>query len=257
MTRSLNLVGKKFGKGVVKHKIRSDRPAGVLWRLQCDCGNEYEAYTRILNSKKVKSCGCLKSRDLSGVEYGWGTVLCSTDKRRDRKVVWRLRCKCGIEYEANTSDLSTGNIKSCGCMIYRKCYGDISGSFYSQIRKGARERNIEFDVSIEDLYSLFVNQEKRCSLTGVDLSIQRSAKKHYQGLTTASLDRIDRTKGYVEGNIQWVHKKVNFMKQSMNNQELLAWCEKVVSWKLSGGSKASVELIERLPDTYLEEETND
>ena len=33
----------------------------------------------------------------------------------------------------------------------------------------------------------------------------------YKG--TASLDRIDSTKGYVRGNIQWVHKDINWFKR--------------------------------------------
>lgn len=39
-----------------------------------------------------------------------------------------------------------------------------------------------------------------------------------------SLDRIDSNKGYVEGNVQWVHKDVNMMKQSYSNERFIGIC---------------------------------
>ena len=41
---------------------------------------------------------------------------------------------------------------------------------------------------------------------------------------TASLDRIDSNLDYIEGNVQWVHKRVNAMKSDMSTKEFLEWC---------------------------------
>lgn len=41
---------------------------------------------------------------------------------------------------------------------------------------------------------------------------------------TASLDRIDSSRGYVEGNVQWVHKDVNFMKQALSQERFVELC---------------------------------
>jgi len=46
----------------------------------------------------------------------------------------------------------------------------------------------------------------------------------------ASLDRIDSTGGYTEGNVQWVHRTVNFMKQSLSDAELVQWCRRIVEF---------------------------
>lgn len=48
------------------------------------------------------------------------------------------------------------------------------------------------------------------------------------GETTASIDRIDSSNGYIEDNIQWVHKDVNMMKQKMTNIELIEMCKLIV-----------------------------
>ena len=47
------------------------------------------------------------------------------------------------------------------------------------------------------------------------------------GIRTASLDRIDSSKGYVPGNIQWVHKDVNWMKGSFTQEYFVNICKKI------------------------------
>jgi hypothetical protein len=46
-------------------------------------------------------------------------------------------------------------------------------------------------------------------------------------LTTASLDRIDSSKGYTIDNVQWVHKTVNLMKRELNQQDFIDICNKI------------------------------
>jgi hypothetical protein len=46
-------------------------------------------------------------------------------------------------------------------------------------------------------------------------------------LTTASLDRIDSSIGYVEGNVQWIYKPLNTMKGTLSNQEFIQLCKEV------------------------------
>jgi hypothetical protein len=43
----------------------------------------------------------------------------------------------------------------------------------------------------------------------------------------ASLDRIDSKKGYVEGNVHWVHKDVNMMKRNFTEEYFINLCETV------------------------------
>ncbi len=55
-------------------------------------------------------------KDLTGMTFGYLTVLEATEKRRRRDVVWRCRCKCGKETEVPTVMLLGGNTTSCGCL---------------------------------------------------------------------------------------------------------------------------------------------
>lgn len=45
---------------------------------------------------------------------------------------------------------------------------------------------------------------------------------------TASLDRIDSSRGYEIDNIQWVHKDVNKMKMGLSQNEFIDIC-KIIS----------------------------
>lgn len=133
---------------------------------------------------------------------------------------------CGKVFEATFHNVYRGNYKSCGCLRFQKSsknsrwkgYGDISGSVIFSLRRGARARNLEFSVSPEHLWGLFLNQNRQCPYTGRELSFPTDRQDHKQN---ASLDRIDAAKGYVEGNLQWVDKDINYMKQSMTHQIFL------------------------------------
>jgi hypothetical protein len=41
---------------------------------------------------------------------------------------------------------------------------------------------------------------------------------------TASLDRIDSSRGYIEGNVQWVHKMANMCKQHYSQKRFIDMC---------------------------------
>ena len=45
---------------------------------------------------------------------------------------------------------------------------------------------------------------------------------------TASIDRIDSNKGYIEDNVVWVHKDINIMKNKFSKEYFLMLCKKIV-----------------------------
>lgn len=108
-----------------------------------------------------------------------------------------------------------------------KGHGQISGEFFSRLKRKAKQRGIEFDLTIEYLWQVFIEQGGRCAFTGTKLSFPKSSKKMHSRRATASLDRIYSNKPYVKGNVQWTHKKINLMKYTMRPQDFVAWCHRV------------------------------
>ena len=71
----------------------------------------------------------------------------------------------------------------------------------------------------------FIQQNQKCALTGEQIFLSESRRTTQ--IMTASIDRIDPTKGYVIGNIQWVHIIVNYMKHKLTNEQFISWCTKI------------------------------
>lgn len=73
------------------------------------------------------------------------------------------------------------------------------------------------------MWRLFLKQERKCALTDLLLTFE----KQKRGEKTASLDRIDSSKGYVNGNVQWVHKDINWMKNRFSQERFIEMCKLV------------------------------
>lgn len=83
----------------------------------------------------------------------------------------------------------------------------------------------------EYCWDLFLSQGKKCSLSGIDLVIEKSiCRKRGQSNITASLDRIDSSLGYVEGNLQWIHKDINYMKQDLDEEYFKKLCKEITDY---------------------------
>lgn len=61
--------GNKYGKLTVIEEFGRDKDGRVLWRCQCDCGNEKIALGKSLRAGLVQSCGCLQSRGEQKVNF--------------------------------------------------------------------------------------------------------------------------------------------------------------------------------------------
>lgn len=172
--------------------------------------------------------------DLLGYKFHWLKVI-KKSKSKDGKVYWICKCKCGKEVELPTNSIRRNERKSCGCWVksqeysrshYLWCgFGEIHGKWWGGIKRGATMRGHEFNLDIKEAWSLFKNQNGKCALSGVDLKFCKSIREAKD--TTASLDRIDSSKGYTIDNVQWVHKTVNLMKQGLDMNEFKYWIKTI------------------------------
>lgn len=101
----------------------------------------------------------------------------------------------------------------------------ISGKYFSSLMFGAKRRNIEFNITIEYIWWLYKKQKMRCKLTNNKIYFHKLQEHFTQ--QTASLDRIDSNKGYIEGNVQWLHKDVNRVKNIFTEDYLIRICKQI------------------------------
>jgi len=155
----------------------------------------------------------------------------------------KCKCACGGESIIPYRAVLYKNTKSCGCVKFLRGpnhkdwtgHGEISGGYFTTYKrqaagggKGNRTPK-EFSVTIEYIWNLFLKQNRRCAISGVEITFDHlgDKKEHKfknKSKVTASLDRIDSSKGYVNGNVQWVHKHINIMKNDMDQQKFIEWC---------------------------------
>lgn len=169
------------------------------------------------------------------------TVLELLPTKGKKNLLYRCQCECGKIVNIRSSLLKKGSIKSCD-RCYKKqsridsyAYKETNKAVWSRMMSHAYERGIEFNIKIEELYDLLLKQDKKCKLSGLPISLDCNSSGDKK---TASLDRIDKNKPYEKGNVQWVHKKINFMKNSLSDEEFIEMCQ-IVTINQSKGVKTT------------------
>lgn len=174
--------------------------------------------------------------DLTGKKFGVLTVIghaCIKRKKNNGTVhYWLCECECGVKKNIAGYSLTQGRTIGCGCLNRQtgknnptwKGYEEISSSLFSHIQWSALKRKLEFNLKIEDLWELYLRQGRKCALSGIPISFPKYALDTSHNI---SLDRIDSSKGYNIDNVQWVEKRINFMKITLGNEEFIELCKAV------------------------------
>lgn len=166
-----------------------------------------------------------------------GLKLLGRSEKKEKRIFAKCLCiHCNKIAHVELWNLIGEHYKSCGCLKYAlntksprwKGFGEISQTHFNRLKNGAKKRNLDFDLNIEDIWNLFLNQNRKCAISGLELRFPNS-RIDYK--STASLDRIDPKKHYTNDNIQWLHVDVNYAKQSMNNSEFLNLIKQIYSFQ--------------------------
>lgn len=185
------------------------------------------------------SAACSMGRNalnLKNRKFARLSVVKSIASNRKGINVWLCKCDCGKNASYTTDHLTRKKnpVKSCGCIRKLsgarhkdwKGYGGISGAWWrlhvSREKYQTARVKVPFSITIQYAWRLFVKQNKKCALTGIELRFSSRPEDN-----TASVDRIDSSIGYVKGNVQWVHKHVNFMKRTYSQEYFIEMCKLV------------------------------
>lgn len=195
-------------------------------------------FLREKNNPLVRKLG--NKHNLVGKIFGYLTVTKMAQTVKSGKLhEWRAICNCSNcgknDCDVSPQSLLRGTTTSCGCRRdqYLKItgknskqytgYEGISGKYWGLIKSRAKNRNHKLEIDIKYGWNLYLQQNRKCALSGLLIEFGIANKKSSE--TTASLDRIDSKKGYVEGNVQWVHKHVNIMKNVYEQNYFISLCK--------------------------------
>lgn len=198
----------RYGKLVAKQYV-----GDCKWLCQCDCGKEIIVHGNKL-SKGQKSCGCLRGprKDLRGQKFGRLTPLEYITGSK-----WKCQCDCGNITTVETTNLTSGNTKSCGCLhkesTSQMCLIDLTGKKFGRLKVIERVENNKFgqvcykcmcdcgNITIVPGNRLTQNRQKSCGCLRKELAENRY--NNLLGQKFGKLTVIEKTDKRQQGSIMW------------------------------------------------------
>jgi hypothetical protein len=183
---------------------------------------ETKKYQRPQLKVKCEYCGIEFMKDGSEVRR---------NKKNGRKLFCSLKCSADHysvlkEYYGQHND----NLRP----RKRDKYSDFR-EYIRRIKIRQKERNrIDCTITLDDLLEQWEIQGGKCVYSGVELKHKSSRKNTPECtyLNTASLDRIDSSKGYVKGNIQFISVSSNHAKNNLTHNQMIDFCKLITRfWK--------------------------
>lgn len=157
---------------------------------------------------------------------------------------------CAIQYRENNTQLTEkqkqnrenfknkctglkGNLNPSRQKVLNDPYAQFKELFRrAKMHCSQRKDKREFSITLEDLKQQWEKQHGKCAYTNVELILPFPKKgTKYPPITKqASLDRIDSSKGYIPGNIQFVCSCINFMKSTLSDLEVKRFLKEISSY---------------------------
>ena len=165
--------------------------------------------------------------DETGNRYGMLTVL-GRATNKGSIIRWVSECDCGNFSRPRGQTLRKGEARSCGCIVGGN--NSLSSGqamfncLFRQYESSANKRGLDFELSKDLLLSL---TKEDCYYCGEKPSNIFAHKRNNGTYVYNGVDRLDNTKGYVEGNVVACCKECNFAKQTSSVEEFLSMVERI------------------------------
>ena len=129
------LIGKRFGNLTVLEQTEHISHGTRTYLCRCDCGKLTHVLPNRLTSGNTKSCGCRRTRDISGKRFGSLVAVEPTGEVHpiNKTRLWRCICDCGNETVADYKHLAEGERVSCGCAKGGPRPLDIAGMRFGRL----------------------------------------------------------------------------------------------------------------------------
>jgi len=107
---------------------------------------------------------------------------------------------------------------------HRGWYRGIRVSWFNKFKVCAETRNLEWNLTLDDIADIYERQDKKCALTGWDIQFPEIG---HPCNFSCSIDRVDSKKHYTIDNIQLVDGRVNMMKGKWEQDLFIQACKAV------------------------------
>jgi hypothetical protein len=156
-----------------------------------------------------------------------------------RESGWLCRCDCGV-----VKVIRTGNMlltKSCGCLVRETSAENgrksgtlikdreqfLAGRVANYYRANARNRGLDWLLSKEHVRDLILSPCHYCKVSSSNTFNTRNSSGEVESLSHNGIDRVDSSKGYVDGNVVPCCKICNTAKLNLTVDEFYDWVRRV------------------------------
>jgi hypothetical protein len=175
-----------------------------------------------------------KVSNLKNKIFGRWLVVDRATNTKSGRSRWVCVCTCGNESIITNESLNRMKYNSSciKCSQSRrininKTINNIPDFIWNRINYTKHK----IKITSKYCFDLLINQDFKCNLSGIPLNIPLRKIHLDKGECSASLDRINSNIAYISGNVQWVYKDINIMKQSFNQDYFLKLCELISKYK--------------------------
>lgn len=206
----------------------------LAWKVKCDCIHETESIVAGYRLRNGDSKSCVKcsrfNREsplmLEGTEIPLWKINKFIGQNNGNQYIFECECKkCGNIKIFTTNMIRKNRIPNCEKCTPHYHENTVIRQFWRRVVNTASRCNRIFTVSLEFGLKLLQSQHGLCNMSSEPIGFSDSPK--HKSKTTASLDRIDSSKGYTKDNVQWLHKDINRMKLEFTVERFVYLCRKI------------------------------
>jgi hypothetical protein len=175
-------------------------------------------------------------KNISGLKFGRLLVLsrCEDESCMGKGSYWLCKCDCGNEKIIRGASITYGMTKSCGCLRNERVSETMSlpygvgslNSLYGKYKKAAKNRNLEFLLSLDQFKILTSSLCFYCGMPPCR-SFNNGGGKSNGSYIYNGIDRVDNSKGYFLENCVPCCKDCNIAKGIKTLDEFKIWVSKV------------------------------
>jgi hypothetical protein len=146
-------------------------------------------------------------------------------KKGNTRFFCNSSCAC---FKRNEENPPKGDVSHFGGKTKRDEYTPFRW-FVLRAQYRDRKKSYGCDLTVEYLKELWDHQAQTCPLTGWTMILPQDTNGWTRDdPANASIDRIDNSKGYVQGNVRFVALMANYARNTFTDSQLFSFCRSVI-----------------------------
>jgi hypothetical protein len=172
-----------------------------------------------------------RMKNQTGVRSGKLTVIEWTGNyTKAGNAIWECKCDCGGTILVPSGHLSSGHVRSCGCTRSLEKGKASFNRLLHIYKKGARTRNKEWSLSIDQFKAL---TKGSCHYCGQEPSMSIMSENGNGEYIYNGIDRKDNKEGYTPENSVSCCNQCNKAKASLSYEAFMKWISRLTKHQIS------------------------